>query len=201
MIARDTEKLTGPEGQTRSVSTVTWVEYPNRVRVETTLPTYKLAQAFTGVFGWAEDPRGVHLMPEPVVAQLKASLARDPASLLVAASQGKLKMRMLAPTRDEADRPLQVLEVETSPGDPTIVYFDADARVVRLSYSGAATGAERPLIEERFSDFRAVDGLQVAFRVNVLRGGKPLMERALTSVEVNPDVPFRTFLPPRPPKP
>jgi hypothetical protein len=44
---------------------------------------------------------------------------------------------------------------------------------------------EAATMEERYSDYRVVDGLQVAFRAEVRRNGVPLIERTLRSIEFN----------------
>jgi hypothetical protein len=40
-------------------------------------------------------------------------------------------------------------------------------------------------MEEIFSDYRAVDGLQVAFKAEIHRNGTPLLERVVRTFEYN----------------
>jgi hypothetical protein len=40
-------------------------------------------------------------------------------------------------------------------------------------------------MEERFSDYRSVDGLQVAFTAAVVKAGQPVINRRVRSVEYN----------------
>jgi hypothetical protein len=57
----------------------------------------------------------------------------------------------------------------------------ATGLVSRLRYRAVVDG--RPAaIEEAFSDYRAVDGIQVAWRAVVRRDGRVVLERTLTSI-------------------
>src|SRR5205823_12401910 len=48
-----------PSGPVEAKSTTT-LEYPNHVRVDTTLPQGKTVQVYNGQQAWVRDPRGVH---------------------------------------------------------------------------------------------------------------------------------------------
>ena len=57
---------------------------------------------------------------------------------------------------------------------------------------------DRPLIEEQFSDYRAVDGIQVAFAAKVLRGGEPVLERRVIEITFNKPIDPSLFKRPGP---
>ena len=56
------EDMSTPEGQV-SVETTTYLQYPNRVRVETKLPDGVIVQVFDGTRAWVKDPRGTSTCP------------------------------------------------------------------------------------------------------------------------------------------
>ena len=76
---------------------------------------------------------------------------------------------------------------------PVSVVLDPDSlNILRLRYD-----METATIEERFSDYRAVSGLQVAFKAEVLRNGTPVVERTLKSIEFNATLEPSLFSRPR----
>ena len=83
-----------PEGQVEAEAT-TYLEYPNRVRVETTLQKVASVQIFDGEHAWVRDPAGVHDVPERFTRDLQASLRRDTIALLLAADRGAARVRQL----------------------------------------------------------------------------------------------------------
>jgi hypothetical protein len=48
-----------------------------------------------------------------------------------------------------------------------------------------AGGPGQPLIEELFTDYRAVNGVQIAFTANVRQGGHTVLERRVTGIRIN----------------
>jgi hypothetical protein len=43
----------------------------------------------------------------------------------------------------------------------------------------------QPLVEESFSDYRDVEGIQINFAANVRVGGEAALERTVTDVKIN----------------
>ena len=62
ITAVTTAELSTPDGPVRA-ETTTYLEYPNRVRVETKLPEATLVQGFDGKRAWVQDPNGTHDVP------------------------------------------------------------------------------------------------------------------------------------------
>jgi hypothetical protein len=82
-------------------------------------------------------------------------------------------------------RPLPALEVQSPAMAPLTIAFDPTTGLIaRQQYPlSPVTGAAAA--EETFSDYRDVDGLQVAFRAVVRRPGMPTVERTIRRVEYN----------------
>jgi zinc protease len=172
-----------PMGAIEAQST-TILEYPNRVRVDTTLPQGRTTQVFDGQQAWVRDPRGVREVDAGMVRELEAGLKRDTVALLLAAEAGSIRARVLPDVKDEAGTVRHALELSGSGFEPVVLHVATDTSLI-AKQTYVAGGPERPLIEEQFSDYRPVDGVQVAFAAKVLRSGKPVLERRVTEIAFN----------------
>ena len=164
--------------------TTTMIEYPNHVRVETKLPQGSQLQVYDGEHAWVRDSRGVRSVPDFMVRELEAGLRRDTISLLLAAAEGAVRARALPDVKDDVGTVRHALELSASGLEPIVLYVASDTGLV-AKQAYVAGGGDRPLIEEQFSDYRAVDGIQVAFLAKVVRGGRPVLERKVTSIVFN----------------
>jgi len=185
-----------PNGPVEAQST-TILEYPNRVRVDTTLPQGRTIQVYDGQQAWVRDPRGLHEVDASMIHELEAGLKRDTVALLLAAESGTIRARVLPDVKDEGGVVRHALELSGPGFEPIVLYVNADtALIAKQAY--VAGGGERPLIEEQFSDYRPVDGVQVAFAAKVLRGGKPVLERRVSEIAFNKPVDPTLFKRPGP---
>jgi len=185
-----------PNGPVEAQST-TILEYPNRVRVDTTLPQGRTIQVYDGQQAWVRDPRGLHEVDASMIQELEAGLKRDTVALLLAAESGTIRARVLPDVKDEGGVVRHALELSGPGFEPIVLYVNADtALIAKQAY--VAGGGERPLIEEQFSDYRPVDGVQVAFAAKVLRGGKPVLERRVSEIAFNKPVDPTLFKRPGP---
>jgi zinc protease len=173
-----------PEGPVKA-RTTTYLQYPNRMRVETTLPTGTVVQTFDGSRAWVKDPRGTHEAPAPMVRDLEATFKRDTVAALLAAHDKVLRARLLPNVKDESGKVHRAIEL-TGPGlEPVVMYLDPETgQVAKLTY--IFNGPGKPLIEEIFSDHRPIDGVQIAFTANVRQGGRPVVERRIIEIAINP---------------
>jgi zinc protease len=174
--------MTTPRGEVKS-ETTTWLQYPNRVRVETRLPEATIVQVYDGQRAWVRDPSGTHEVPNEAVRELRTSLRRDTIALLLAAYDGGVQARLLPDLKDESGKRYRALECTGSDLEPVVLYVDPETHLVtRQTYVAGGPGS--PLVEEIFSDYRAVDGVQIAFTAVVRRGGQPVLERRITDFSI-----------------
>ena len=81
--------------------------------------------------------------------------------------------------------------------DPVVLYINPDTGLIsKQTY--VAGGAGRPLIEEVFSDYRPVDGVQIAYAATIRRGGQPILERHVTDIKINAPIDPALFKRPAP---
>jgi zinc protease len=185
LTAKTTTSMTGPDGRAQSAESTTYLEYPNHVRVETTLPGASTLQVYDGEHAWVRDPRGLQEVPERFVRDLQTSLRRDTISVLLAAEQGTVRARALPDVKDEAGKTLHALELSSNDLDPMVLFIDpATGLIAKQTY--VVGGPGQPVIEEMFADYRLVDGVQIAFAANVRVAGKPTLERHVSEIAINP---------------
>jgi zinc protease len=167
--------------------TTTYLEYPNHVHVETKLPQESQVQVYDGRRAWVRDSRGLHDVPEHAIRAIELTLRRDVISALLAAHDGSLRARLLPDVKDEAGSLHHALELSGADVDPFVLYIDpATHLVAKQTY--VVGGPGQPLIEEMSSDYRLVDGVQVAFGATVRQGGRRLVDRHVTEFKINAPV-------------
>jgi hypothetical protein len=185
-------------GPSVRAETVTYLEYPSRVRLETRLPDATLVQVFDGTRGWVKDPSGVHDVPDRMVGDLAAAFRRDTIALLLAAHDGEVEVRLLPDIKDESGAISRALELSAPTLEPMVLYVDRDSFLVTKQTYVAGGRVGQPLVEELFGDYRPVDGLQIAFWARVLQGGHPVLERRVTEIAINTPIAPSLFERPAP---
>jgi hypothetical protein len=148
------------------------------------LPQGLQVQVFDGTHAWVRDPAGLHEIPQEGVQAMEATLRRDIVSALLAAHGGTLRARAMPDVKDDAGVLHHALELSGAGSDPFILYVDpATSLIAKETY--VAGGPGRPLVEEVYSDYRLVDGVQVAFGAAIRQGGRQVVERRVTAFTIN----------------
>jgi outer membrane lipoprotein-sorting protein len=182
IIATQTVISQTPTGPT-NFDTTNYIQYPDRLRIETKTSDGANVQAFDGEQVWVKDQRGVREQPDAVGRQVRTSLRRDVVALLVAAKAGTLTPRILPDVKNEAGRVDHVLELSAPDLNPIVLYVDPESGLIdKLAFVDDAP--TRPLVEERFSDYRQIDGIQIPFQ-GMRKIGSQSVERRTTDVKVN----------------
>ncbi|HAK55397.1 MAG: pitrilysin family protein [Vicinamibacterales bacterium] len=196
--ARGRTTMYTPAGS-MDADTVSYTAYPGRFRVEAALPTGRIVQAFADDEAWLEGPDGVEDASPTVRDDFRASLRRDLIQLLLRAADGGVDMRPIGAA--SADGRAAAVEFLTADIDEPVRLF-LDPRtglVIRQTYvSQGPAGPEET--EELYSDYREVDGVQVAFRAIVRRGGVSVLERELADLTFNATIDAALFARPGAPE-
>ena len=182
--------FTTPDGVIEA-ETTTYLEYPHRVRVETKLPGGLVVQVYDGARAWVRDPAGTHAVPDEAVRELQSSLRRDTLAALLAAHDGRLRARLLPDVNGPAGDTERAIELSGTDLDPVVLYVDPETRLVARQTHTAGRG--QPLLEERFSDYRDVDGIRIAFSAEVYRSGQQVLERRVITIAINPPLESQLF--------
>ena len=191
IVARTRTEMPAPQegagrgsSQPTHVETTTYLEYPGRVHVATKLPDATVVQVFDGSRAWVRDPNGVHDVPEQAIRDLRLGLRRDTIAALLAAYDGQLRARLLPDIKDEKGALYRALELSGQDLDPMVLYVDPQTSLIaRQTY--VTPGPGNPLIEELFSDYKPVAGVQIAFSAAVRRGDKTMLERKVVDLRIN----------------
>ncbi len=185
-----TTVLETPAGRV-DIPTTTSIRYPGGFRVDAQLPTGKLVQAFNAGQYWVADDRGAREAPPQYAMEIRSHVQRDMIPLLLGLVDGKVGATRAA-DEIEGDRKLPVLFIEGAGMRPVSLVIDPDTLVVlRQRYD-----MESATMEERYSDYRMVDGIRVAFKAEVRRNDTPLMERVVSAIEFNPTLDPELFTKP-----
>lgn len=175
--------LTTPDGPVEA-ETTTYLEYPNHMHVETKLEEGSQVQVYDGRRAWVRDARGVHDVPERAIRAIELTFKRDVISALLAARDGLLRPRLLPDVKDETGVVRHALELSGTDVDPFVLLVDPETGLV-AKQTYVAAGVGQPLIEELSSDYRPVDGVQVAFRATVRQAGRHVLNRQVTEFKIN----------------
>ena len=166
--------------QGQATETTNYIAYPDRFRID----AGDLVQVFDGTQSWAKDRRGVHDAPASVARDARTSLRRDIVSLLLAAKDGTLAVRLLPDVKDAAGTLSHAIEVSARDLNPTVLYIDPQTSLITKQVFGAE-GQTFTLVEEEFSDYRPVDGVQIAYKAT-RKVGSMAVQRTVTDVKINP---------------
>jgi hypothetical protein len=164
------------------------IEYPDRFRLDADMPGAKVSQVYSGGRYWiVEDGKAVE-MPEEGLPQIKASIDRDLVSVLVKAAAGKLVVREI----DSDEVVLGAIEVSGAGLAPLAIYINRDTGLIdQLRYD-----SPEGRVRELYSDYRSVDGIQIAFHTVVRRAKMTSIERDIKTIKFNAPLPPGTFVKP-----
>src|SRR5262249_10553143 len=178
------QTLTNPAADSvTSVETTAYIQYPDRFRTETLTPGGVNVQGYDGAHVWVRDPRGSRELPDAVARDAKTTLRRDPIALLIAAADGALTARLLPDVKDAKGRLNHALELATTDLSPIVLQVDPEtSQINKLTFVADAPG--RPIVEDEFSDYRAGDGVQIAFTAS-RRNGAQSVNRRIVDIKIN----------------
>jgi len=175
---------TGVAGrEPNAFETTNYIQYPDRLRIETKVPEGVNVQACDGTAVWVKDQYGVRDQPESIARQVRVGLRRDVVALLLAAKSGVLRLRILPDVKNVFGGVNQVLELSALDLNPILLYINPESGLIdKLAFVDDAP--LKPLVEETFSDYREVEGVRIPFR-GTRKIGTQSVERQSTDVKVN----------------
>ena len=171
-----------PNGEAK-VATTAYVRYPGQFRIDATGPDGLRIQTFDNGTAWMSDGGAADDAPPPVTAILRAGVQRDTIALLLALADKRVQSRRVESVMQNG-APLEALEVDLIPAGKLLMLFDpATGLLARQRYGGGTT--DEPVTDESFTDYRRVDGLQVAHQMLVRRQGQFPIRRTVRTFEMN----------------
>jgi zinc protease len=177
------ETVQAPTGPLEA-QTTTFLQYPDHVRIERRLPGGEGVEVFDGEHGWLKDPRGVREVSDLAVRQMQTTLERDTVAALLAAKDGRLRARVLPDVKDAAGKVRHALELSSTTVEPFVLYIEPETNLIeKEAYVSGEPG--QPLVEEVYSDYRPVNGVQIAFSGAMQRAGQRVVSRRVTDFKIN----------------
>jgi hypothetical protein len=173
--------VTTPEGNVKITAT-SYVRYPGQFRVDALGPDGLRVQTFDSGSAWISDGETVEEAPARFRSALQAGVQRDGVGLLLALADERVRGRRV-PDVTLGGRAIPAIEADLTPAGRVVVAFDPVTGLMLYQRYGGADG--EAATEETFSDYRKVQGLQVAHHASVKREGQPPVQRIVRTFELN----------------
>ncbi|HEY7501628.1 MAG TPA: pitrilysin family protein [Vicinamibacterales bacterium] len=165
--------------------TTSYIRYPSAFRIDASTPMGSVVQVFNGGDYWIQTARGVATPDEAVADQIRGTVQRDVIGLLLAITDGRARAERMPDVVHEG-RGLPVVQVSGRGMRPFSILLDPDTGLILAErYQIPAGRGEWMPVEEAFSDYRSVDGLQIAFNAVVRRDGRAILNRRVRAFEYN----------------
>lgn len=180
------------QGQTIDVVFKRTLVLPDKMRMDINLAKqFEIAIAVVGDKGWQQGPGGIEDIPASQLPALEQQRFVDPELVLVHARAKGVTAALVGVDKVDGD-PCDVVHVMA--GDLE-VFLLIDQKTHLLRQTRYLNGANET--RETFSDYRLVDGLQIAHH-RVSTGGNEQSDLTVEQVEIDPVVAADAFAKPAP---
>jgi len=173
------------------------VVYPNLLRTNAHLPIADISQGYDGSAGWVVAPQGSLDLPPEYQGEFERGIALAGAwGLYKDALAGKLSFQYLG-EEDVDGKKLTAVQWNASNG-PVKLFFDPSTHLLTAAHFKSITPQGIVQTDQRWSDFRAVGGLQYPHHNVIFRDGSKFSETTVDSVKVNTNPDPKIFSKPAP---
>jgi zinc protease len=169
-----------PSGPAKVTGTA-YVRYPGQFRVDAIGPDGLRIQSFDNGVAWMGDGTSSDEVPPAIVASMQANVQRDTIALLLALADNRVPATRGEDVVVGAAR-LPSLDVELKAGRLTMGFDPVTNLLVYQRYGGTKDEA---VTEERFYDYKTLEGLKIAERVSLRREGQFPVVRTVRTFEIN----------------
>jgi zinc protease len=182
---QQTATMQMPQGQ--SVKVRLTVVLPDKVHQELTSAVGTTAIVVTPDTSFLKGPQGTMPLPESQRAMVEREAWYDP--LLVLVARGRPGFKAVHTGKGTVgETTVQLVEVTRNDDTVTLGIDGATGRILSMSYRGMDPSGAPAAIEQRFDDFRTVDGYTVPFKITSTIDGKPGPAATIQTVAVNAKV-------------
>jgi len=155
---------------------------PGAMRQESSLPFGLVAVSLVDGAGTIDSPQGRSALAGPQLAQAQGELFRVRERLLLADRVPEWTVSYVESSVD-AGRKADIVEVWDPKSSQRIrLWIDQKTGEFYRSSFGAVALVGAQQLDEYYSDFRTVNGVQTPFRINVTASGRPLTEIRIEKV-------------------
>jgi zinc protease len=160
-------------GRLDAAETDRWIA-PGHLREDSRDPAGPFSLYCDGKLGWASSARGAGALTGATLRELRGEVFRVYFSLLLAGAETAVTAVDDRTVEITAGDLSVQLVIDPATGLPSQALYD----------SPQPNGPPQP-IEEEYSDFRQVNGIQVPFHTSYHQGGKYLAESVVTQLQIN----------------
>jgi predicted Zn-dependent peptidase len=160
------------------------IAYPDRVRLEATLPFAATVQGFDGKSGWLASQQGAQDLPPSMAVEFPRSIALAGAvGISRLALTGKMEVNFIG---EEEVSGKKALAVEWSaPNGPVRLYVDPAARlIIAARFRSLGPQGESETLQ-MWDDYRLVDGIQYPFHSVIFREGAKYTDTLVQKIKFN----------------
>jgi hypothetical protein len=181
------------------------VAYPNRLHTTADLPGIKIQQVFDGEHGWVISPQGAIDLPPDYDGEFQRGIALTGGfGLYREALDGKKLDLQYIDDEDFDDKPASAVKW-TGPSGPVKLYFDPATHLLSGAHFRSVTPQGQIEVDQHWSDFHAVNGLQYPYHNLIYHDGDKFSETTVQDVKTNITLDAALFTkpvaPPPPPAP
>ena len=158
--------------------------FPHRSWSEMTIGgMFKITTVLDGESGWRQTPQG---LMDLAGSDLEEARADELRSLFQILREWRTKEWQALEPREFGGVPCRVVHAPGAAVEEWLLYFDMETNLLRgMEYRGR--GRQGPMhAVERFSDYRAVNGAQLAHATDVSHDGERAVELKITSITLDP---------------
>ena len=192
VLTKATAKVTSPMGE-QEVTVTGSILYPDKFRLEITVPQGTITQATNGTMGWIQFGPNTQEMPPASLASFKDALKHDSIQIIMSLNDPNTKVQALDDEPVE-EKPTDVVLATDAEGAQTKLLFDKSSHLLlKMSYSSKNQFGADAAVEDFFSDYRVVKGIAVPFHHVQNQNGKKLNESRTTDLEINKGIDAKVF--------
>jgi outer membrane lipoprotein-sorting protein len=174
---------------------------PLKMHMQMTVQNQTMVRVFDGTLGWANNPFGGMLDPQPMSQDDLKNISEeaDFDGPLVDYRKKGNKLELVGKDK-VADKDVWRLKLTTKSGDVRFYSFDATTYLL-LKWEGQrhADGKEFP-VESYFQDYRDIEGLKFAFEIDSGSSATDLTQKIVVDkIELNPQIADSEFTKPAAP--
>ncbi|MDQ6705404.1 MAG: hypothetical protein M3Z85_05510, partial [Acidobacteriota bacterium] len=155
---------------------IQWLS-PSYFRQDSVLPFGKMSAYSDGTSGWIVTPQGGGPLPAAQLRQIQEELFRVYFPLLLSDRSPDRTVNLVADG---------VVEISGKGGPSVRLYIDPKTSFpMKESYQSAQLQGPPTAIEETFSDFQAVQGIQTPRKLSIIQNGHKFADIAVQDFKIN----------------
>ncbi len=166
---------------------------PDKFIYDMKTPMGEMTMGFDGSVGWIKTPRGTHDMPSQAQQMYATQVASNLHVALQNFDQPEYAVHYIGDEQFNG-MSVAVVVIRYVPLNHTFRYFiDTNTGLVVKKIAKTMTPSGLADVEEVYSDYRDVDGIQVPFKIVATSGKQKVSETLISSLKVNPGLSIDSF--------